>query len=166
MGYQVIGCIRQQPVFAAFDQSCTPSARGLRCIYSFVGQKPPQAVADHQGSSRHPFVILCLLALQASIVLSSLVVLNSPPGQIMQTLGNRSKVGAKEAFMTVMIEHLESLSCTDRLEAVFNAILAVSCDSPSPGEADLSVSAAALPDDCLKKIRTFFCRQVLNGPRS
>jgi hypothetical protein len=81
----------------------------------------------------------------------------------MQTLGNRGKFGAKEAFMTVMIEHLESLSCTDRLEAFFNAILAVSSDSDSLGEAALSISASVLPDDCLKRIRTFFCRQVLNG---
>jgi hypothetical protein len=49
--------------------------------------------------------------------------------QIIQTLGNRSKFGAKESFMTVMIEHLESLECSARLDTFLSNILTLSLDS-------------------------------------
>ncbi len=49
--------------------------------------------------------------------------------QIIQTLGNRGKFGAKESFMTVMIEHLESLECGARLDKFLSNILTLSLDS-------------------------------------
>jgi hypothetical protein len=80
--------------------------------------------------------------------------------QIMQTLGNRGKFGAKEAFMTVMISHLESLECSSRLDTFLNDILTVSHDdnmleAAPPASLDLS-----FPEDSLSTIRSFFCRQV------
>jgi hypothetical protein len=81
----------------------------------------------------------------------------------MQTLGNRGKFGAKEAFMMVMTEHLEALNCTGRLEAFLHDVLNSPDDSDSLGVEPSAMCSSALPDDCLQKIRTFFCRHARNS---
>ena len=80
--------------------------------------------------------------------------------QIMQTLGNRGKFGAKEAFMTVMISHLESLECSSRLDTFFNDILTVSLDDNALEAAPSAALDLSFPEDSLNTIRSFFCRQV------
>ena len=76
----------------------------------------------------------------------------------MQTLGNHGVFGAKEAFMMVMNERLESLDCVGRLEAFLHDLLAVSNDSDVLEVEMHALFSNALSDDCLQKIRTFFCR--------
>ena len=80
--------------------------------------------------------------------------------QIMQTLGNRGKFGAKESFMTVMISHLESLECSSRLDTFFNDILTVSLDDNALEAAPSAALDMSFSDDSLSTIRSFFCRQV------
>jgi hypothetical protein len=84
--------------------------------------------------------------------------------QIIQTLGNRGKFGAKESFMTVMIEHLESLECGARLDKFLSNILTLSLDSDLREDVPHGGFDKSLHDDCLKTVRSFFCRSVPNIP--
>ncbi len=78
--------------------------------------------------------------------------------QIMQTLGNRGKFGAKESFMTVMIEHLEAQHCSSRLEAFLANILTVPVDFDLREEVPYGGFDKMLTENTLGIIRKFFCR--------
>jgi len=80
--------------------------------------------------------------------------------QIMQTMGNRGKFGAKEAFMTVMTEHLELLQCSSRLETFLANILSVSVDVDLREEVPYGGFDKMLAVNTLGIIRKFFCRQA------
>jgi hypothetical protein len=80
--------------------------------------------------------------------------------QIIQTLGNRGKFGAKEAFMTVMIKHLESLECSSHLDKFLLDILNLSSDADLHEDVPRGGFDKLLPDDCLQIVRKFFSRQA------
>lgn len=80
--------------------------------------------------------------------------------QIIQTLGNRGKFGAKEAFMMVMIEHLESLQCGSQLDSFLCDILTLTSDALMREDVPHGGFDSSLPDECLSTIRSFFCRSA------
>ena len=80
--------------------------------------------------------------------------------QIIQTLGNRSKFGAKESFMMAMIEHLESLQCGNQLDKFLSDILTLTSDTLIREDVPYGGFDSSLPDECLSTIRSFFCRSA------
>jgi|LauGreDrversion4_2_1035121.scaffolds.fasta_scaffold2125035_1 hypothetical protein len=83
-----------------------------------------------------------------------------PALQIMQTLGNHGKFGAKETFMMVMTSHLEALECSSRLDVFFNNILTVNHDQNMLEVTPPAAADASFSDGSLGIIRSFFCRRV------
>jgi hypothetical protein len=78
----------------------------------------------------------------------------------MQTLGNHGKLGSKEAFMTTIIDRLESFECRRRVDSFLSTILHINVDSEVEEDAPVLEFCDALSDECLTTIRNFFCRRA------